>query len=233
MPALPDDTADRPEIERNSWSDVPPSTPHTKEISVERNGKHQDDAPNATPLQQLATVMPGDVVDVWMEQTYLVKTVYLCEENVGGRTYEWRWMFLDDGSLVEVSPDGYFRYKQHTLLKQGSGEYESIVAQDGALVRFEQHVREDDSGRRPVHVTVEGKEYRITSTGTVQARRVGDEPALIPWQNWSKDAEENVYFGMVDTADESNMALGLWTTHVCVSLGRALEETNISSVFRK
>lgn len=197
------------------------------------NGKHQDSATDATPLEQLATVMPGDVVEIWLEQTYLVKTVYLCEEEVGGRKYEWRWLFLDDGSLVEVSPDGYFRYREHQILKQGSSEYEAIAAQDGALVRFEARVREGDSGRRPVHVTAGGKEYRITSTGTVAARRLGDEPVLVPWQGLSRDTEQNVYFGMVESADEGNVALGLWTTHVCLSTGHALEETNISAVYRK
>lgn len=187
----------------------------------------------ASPLQQLGTVMPGDVVDVWMEQTYLVKTVYLCSEDVGGRTWEWRWIFLDDGSLVEVSSDGHFRYSQHRIIKQGSSDYEAIVAQDGALVRFEQRVREDDSGRRPVHVTIEAKSYRITSTGTVAVRRLGDQPDLAPWQALDRDADKNVYFGMVESTDESKVALGLWTTHVCLSLGQALDETNISAVYRK
>jgi hypothetical protein len=186
-----------------------------------------------SPLHQLGAVMPGDVVDVWMEQTYLVKTVYLCSEEVGGRKWEWRWIFLDDGSLIEVSPDGYYRYSEHLILKQGSSDYEAIVAQDGALVRFEQHVREGDSGRRPVHLTVEGKSYRITSTGTVEARRLGDAPSLAPWEALGPEADQNVYFGMIDSADETKFALGLWTAHVCVSLGRALEETNISAVYRK
>lgn len=198
-----------------------------------KNENKADGASEESPLQQLATVMPGDVVDVWMEETYLVKTVYLCEEEVDGRTFEWKWIFLDDGSLVEVSPDGFFRYREHQIIKQGSSEYEAIVAQDGALVRFEARVREDDSGRHPVHVTVGGKQYRITSTGTVTARRLGDEPLLLPWQSLSNDAEQNVYFGMVLAADETNVALGLWTTHVCLSEGRPLEETNISAVYRK
>ena len=198
-----------------------------------KNAKQPDGAGQESPLQQLATVMPGDVVDVWMEESYLVKTVYLCHEEVAGRTYEWKWILLDDGSLVEVSPDGFFRYREHQILKQGSGEYEALVAQDGALVRFEARVREGDPGRHPVHVTVGDKQFRITSTGTVTARRLGDEPPLAPWQALSNDAEENVYFGMVATPDESTVALGLWTTHVCLSVGRALEETNISAVYRR
>jgi hypothetical protein len=201
------------------------------------NGSGVSGAGSTTPLEQLRTVAPGDVVDVWMEETYLVKTVYLCEEEVGGQTYEWRWIFLDDGSLIEVSPDGYFRYREHRLLKQGTSEYESIVAQDGALVRFEERVRAGDSGRRPVHVSLDGsegsKEYTIASTGTVKVRRLGDEPALGPWQALNDDPGQNVYFGMIETADESNVALGLWTAHVSLSFGKALDDTNITAVYRK
>lgn len=187
----------------------------------------------ASPLEQLSTVQPGDVVDVWLEQTYLVKTVLQCQETVDDRTYDWRWIFLDDGSLIEVSPDGYFRYREHQLLKQGTSEYETLVAQDGALARFEEHVRTGDSGRRPVHVTINGVEYRISSTGTVDVRRSGDEPSLEPWRALSSDSKENVYFGMLQTGDETKVALGLWTSHVCFSSGQALDPTNISAVFRK
>ena len=210
-------------------------------VCMANNGAGGSENIATTPLDQLRTVMPGDVVDVFMEETYLAKTVLLCEEEVGGRTYEWKWIFLDDGSLIEVSPDGFFRYREHRLLKQGSSEYEAIVAQDGALVRFEERVRAGDSGRRPVHVTLvagdqggdAGREYTITSTGTVKVRRLGDEPVLEPWQALSDDPQQNVYFGMIETADESNVALGLWTTHVSLSLGKVLEETNISGVYRK
>jgi hypothetical protein len=201
------------------------------------NGKNSEAASDGagpeSPLKQLATVMPGDVVEIFMEDSYLVKTVFLCQEEVDGRTWEWKWIFLDDGSLIEVSPDGFFRYKNHQIVKQGTSEYEAIVAQDGALVRFEARVREGDPGRRPVHVTVEGKEWRVASTGTVSAKRLGDEPQLIPWQTFSDDASQNVYFGLVTGEDETDMAVGLWTSHVCISAGRELEETNVSGVYRK
>lgn len=185
------------------------------------------------PLEQLRNLMPGDVIDVFMETSYVVKTVFLCRETVGERSYEWRWMFLDDGSLLEVSPDGYFRYRRHRLLKQGSGAYEALVAQDGALVRFEERVRSGTVGRRPVHVTIDGKEYRITSTGTVGVRRLGDEPELLPWRSFSSTSEDNVYFGLVETEDEANCALGLWTAHVSLSFGRELEPSDISAVYRR
>ena len=106
-------------------------------------------------LAQLDKLLPGDLVIFWGEGERLVRTLFLCREGVMGRTYEWRWLFLDDGTLLEISPDGYYRYRRHLLVKQGTPLYEELVAQDGALVRFEERVRAGVSGRRPVHVTVE------------------------------------------------------------------------------
>ena len=53
---------------------------------------------NIDPIRQLAMANPGDVVEVFMETAYVVKTVFQCREMVGNQPYEWRWMFLDDDS---------------------------------------------------------------------------------------------------------------------------------------
>lgn len=182
---------------------------------------------------QLATLLPGDAVELWEAGTLVVKTVYACRETVDGETTTWSWLFLDDGSLLEASPDGYFWYRQHQVLKQGTSVYEELVAQDGALVRFEEHVRAGAAGRRPVQVTLNGTPYRITSTGTVSAQRLGEPPALFPWQSFSSNPDDNVYFGLVEIADESNVALGLWTQHVCLSFGRELSETDLLNVYKQ
>jgi hypothetical protein len=163
----------------------------------------------------------------------VVRTTFLCEETVDDQAYHWRWMFLDDGSLIEVSPDGYYWYQQHQIVKQGTSLYEELVAQDGALVRFEERVRAGESGRRPVHVTLDGKEYRLTGTGTTRVQRLGAEPALLPWRSFDPKADENVYFGLVQTADESQVVLGLWTAHVCLSSGHELGETDVVGVYRR
>jgi hypothetical protein len=197
------------------------------------NGAYQGDPDDTAAEDRLDTVLPGDVLEFWSEGTFVVKTVFHCREEVDGRTAEWCWMFLDDGSIVEASLDGYFRYRQHQLIKQGSALYEEIVAQDGALVRFEEHVRAGTSGRRPVHLTVDGKQYRITSTGTVQAARLGDDPTLIPWISFSPTADNNVYFGMVEAENEEAVALGLWTAHVCLSLGEEFVRSDITEIYRK
>lgn len=200
---------------------------------MKQNGRRDEPPLGADPLQELGSVAPGDVVDVFMENTYLVKTIFDCREVIDDQTTEWRWLFLDDGSLIEVSPDGYFRYTRFELLKQGTSQYEELVAQDGALVRFEQRVQTGDSGRRPVLVTLDGKEYRISSTGTVAAQRQGEPPAQMPWQSFSPDPKENVYFGLVASEDESEIGLGLWTTHVSIAFGRPLESKDLTGVYRK
>jgi hypothetical protein len=182
-------------------------------------------------LEQLRELAPGDAVELWEGGNLVVKTVFACEETVDDEPARWIWAFLDDGSLLEASPDGFFCYRKHVVVKQGTAQYEELVAQDGALVRFEEHVRAGSSGRRPVHVTVEGQEYRISSTGTVQVARRGDEPPLVPWHSFARKADDNVYFGLVQSADESNVALGLWTTHVCLSFGRELGETDVVAVY--
>lgn len=191
---------------------------------------HSDVTDSEDPLK---SVLPGDAVELWAEGGLVVKTVFLCREEVEGRSYEWRWIFLDDGSLIEVSLDGYFRYQEHRVLKQGTGPYEELVAQDGALVRFEERVREGSSGRRPVQVAVDEKQYVISSTGTLTAERLGDEPEPIPWRTMSRVPGENVYFSMYDEAADENVVLGLWTTHVCLSFGKAFDPSDVTNVFRR
>lgn len=185
------------------------------------------------PLHELGLLEPGDVIDLWIEGPRIIKSVLLCTETLDDQTSEWRWSFLDDGSLLEVSEDGYFRYREHNILAQGSAEYEELVAQDGALVRFEERVRAGESARRPVYITLNGKRLRIASTGMVVVKRLGDEPELLPWRSFSSDASENVYFGLAEADDESNVGVGIWTAHVCVSLGRELADADISGIYRK
>lgn len=182
--------------------------------------------------ERLDTLRPGDAVEVWAEGTLVVSTVFRCRERLDERMVEWCWLFLDDGSLVEISPDGHFRYRQHRIVNQGTALYEELVAQDGAVVRFEERVRAGTAGRRPVHVSLDEKRYRISCTGTVEAERLGEEPELIPWRSFSSRPEENVYFGMVDVEDEEDVVLGLWTTHVCLSFGRAFQPSDITAIYR-
>lgn len=185
------------------------------------------------PLEQLGSVSPGDVVEFWMESPYVVRTVFQCLETIDERGFEWRWMFLDDGSLVEASATANYRYRRHDVVRQGTALYEDIAAADGALARFEERVREGASGRRPVTVEIGGAAYRVTSTGTVGVRSLGEEPGLLPWRSFSPVPQENVYFVLAETADEGNLAVGLWTAHICLSFGRELQPSDVAAVYRK
>jgi hypothetical protein len=183
------------------------------------------------PTVQLETLQPGDGLDIWAEGNRVVTSVLYATETVADRGYHWTWIFLDDGTLLEISPDGTFRYREHEVVKQGSGQYEEITAQDGALVRFERHVREGTSGRRPVEIAIGDQQYRIASTGTVSVQRLGQEPELLPWRSFSPAEEQNVYFGLVNVEDEDRVGLGLWTAHVCLSFGTEFDPSDITTVF--
>jgi len=196
------------------------------------NGKGAGDAPTPEDDAHLKALGPGDALEIWSEGSRIVQTAFDCNEMVSGRIYAWQWLFLDDGTLIEVSPDGYFRYTEHRLQKQGTGLYEELVAQDGALVRFEQRVRDNEVGHRPVQVTIDDRQYRITSTGTVSAHQRGQAPELLPWNAFSAESKENVYFGMVNVDDEEQVILGLWTDHVCLSFGKEFDPTDVTEIYR-
>jgi hypothetical protein len=199
-----------------------------------KNDKEEGPDVNAQQAldDQLKDLSPGDALDIWGDGNRVVKTSFNARELVDGRIYTWQWSLLDDDSLIEVSPDGIFRYTEHHLLKQASLEYEEIVAKDGALVRFEERVRNNESARRPVHITIEGHEYCITSTGTVAVDQRGETPTLVPWASFALNPEENVYFGMYDVEDENRVAVGLWTAHVCVSVGKAFDPSEVTEIYR-
>ncbi len=131
------------------------------------------------------------------------------------------WLaFLESGGLLEPVRGAAHLYDRHLVLAHGSNPYEMLVAQDGALVRFEERRQAGELERRPVRVTLEGREYLVTETGTMAATRAGEPPTLAPWRTLREDAARNVYFRLRATAG-SSVALGLWTDDVCVSFTRA------------
>ncbi|MBI3970463.1 MAG: hypothetical protein HY332_04160 [Chloroflexi bacterium] len=181
----------------------------------------------------VGTLQPGDAISFWGEGNRLVTCVYDCAEGVGERRCHWRWLFLDDGSLVEYSADGQWRYTEHQIVPQGSALYSDIVGSGGVLEQFEARVRNDTVAGDPVFVELRGQRYRVTSTGTVDATRRGDAPRLSPWNQFLPDPEENVYFSLVAADDENQGVLGLWTGHVCLSFGRPIAETDVDGIYRR
>jgi hypothetical protein len=202
-----------------------------------RNGQSQpgalpgDDARTGEP--DISCVAPGDAISFWGEGNRLVSCVFDCSEGIGDRQYSWRWIFLDDGSLVEDSADGWWRYAEHEIIPQGSGRYADLVGSGGALEQFETRVRNDTVHDDPVIVELQGRRYRVTSTGTVQVVRRGDAPRLTPWQQFVADREDNVYFSLVAAEDEAAGVLGIWTSHICLSFGRPVPRSDVDGVFHR
>ncbi|HEV2121661.1 MAG TPA: hypothetical protein VGW38_02665 [Chloroflexota bacterium] len=181
----------------------------------------------------LGSLEPGDAVTFWGDGNKIVRTVIDCAEGIGARRYTWRWYFLDDGSLVEHSADGQWRYTEHEIVPQGSALFSEFVGTGGFLEQFEARVRSDTVGDNPVVVELRGRNYRITSTGIADINRRGDPPRLSPWAHLVQNPEENIYFSLVAIDDETQGVLGLWTSHVCLSFGSPISETDIDGIYRR
>ena len=198
-----------------------------------RNGATDPSALAGADEHSLAGLEPGDAISFWGEGDRIVTCVFECREGIGARSYTWRWMFLDDGSLVEHSGDGQWRYTEHQIVPQGTALYSDLVGPGGLLEQFEARVRNDTVGDEPVLTTLRDRHYRITSTGAVEAKRHGPPPGLSPWAQLLDNPQENVYFSLVAADDETQGVLGIWTSHVCLSFGRPIAETDVDGIYRR
>ena len=182
--------------------------------------------------RQLYAALPGDGVRLPAERggARTIETVFLCTETIEGQVTEWRWIFLDDGSLLESAPKGLFLYNRHEGIGRGTRRAQELVAQDGALVRFEARVRAGTWSQRPIHVTMDGVRYRVAYTGTVSAQRLGAEPSLAPWRSFQADPSKNVFFGLTAVGGERRVVLGLWTDEVALSFGGPLRPGEVAVV---
>lgn len=153
-----------------------------------------------------------------------VVTVYLCAEQDGEVTTRWSWIVLADGQLLETAPRGCALYTPPTLLRRGSGPFLDLVAQDGALVRFEERVRAGTWVERPVRLLLAGRRWRVTATGTVTAHRIGPAPSS-GWGPIGAGPEQDVYFTLAALNDAAALGLGIWATDICLAFGRRLGDT--------
>ena len=151
-----------------------------------------------------------------MNDNLRIETELRCSETVSGRVVEWRWSFLEDGSLLEEAPRGTTRYRAHRVFERGHSVYQQLVAQDGALNRFEARVRKGMVEEEPTYVTLEGREYLVKATGTAKVERIGPAPALAGWSTLDDDPQENVYF-VLERAEDKAAVLGVWTRALCLS----------------
>ena len=187
------------------------------------NGQHPRPRRLGELLEQLGPVLPGDQIGLGGGAPLLVRVALHGSESLSGSLTTWRWLFLDDGSLFEAAPKGCFHYPRHLEVAEGSDLFVELVAQDGALVRFERRVRAGTVGRRHIRVTLEGQPYRVAFTGTAAVQRFGPAPDLAAWRDLRSEPDQNVYFGLIQDADPRQVALGLWTSDVCLSFGERVE----------
>jgi hypothetical protein len=187
------------------------------------NGQHPRPRRLADLLAQLGPVLPGDQIGLGTGVPLTIRTALHGSENIGGSLTTWHWLFLEDGSLFEAAPKGCFHYPRHEEVPSGSDLFAELVAQDGALVRFERRVRAGTVGRRHIRVTLDGQTYRVAFTGTAALQRFGPSPELAAWRDLRPEPDQNVYFGLIQDADPRQVALGLWTSDVCLSFGERVE----------
>jgi hypothetical protein len=172
--------------------------------------------------------LPGDTVSLPSDDRGTVETVYLCSEPSGADDLtRWSWIVLTDGRLIEVAPRGCTLYDPPQVLARGTGRYLELVAQDGALVRFEERVRAGTWEARPVRLTLGRRRWRLTSTGIVTAQRLGPAPTSGWGQLGTRPPSEgpDVYFTFAGLTDPDALGLGLWATDAILAFGRRLGAT--------
>jgi hypothetical protein len=181
----------------------------------------------------LGALKAGDAVSFWDGTDTIVRGSLDCREELGARVTEWRWIFLSGDRTLELMPHGQVLYESAAVAHQGDEFYEMLVGPGGSLKRFEANVREGIA-HEPVLVEIDGTSYRIRSTGTFAAQRVGDLPEDAEvWADTSPNAADNVFFKLVraDDADPKDVALGVWTTHILITRGRTIDRSEITGIY--
>src|SRR6266513_592134 len=155
----------------------------------------------------LESLLPGDVVSFWDGGDNLVQAVLECREELNRRETVWRWNILDEGRVLECTPEGNTLYERTAVLHQSSAEFETLTAnpdQGGVLKAFEARVRQGTAARNPTLFEYEGRVFRIVSTGIFDARPIGQAkfPNLDVWRDVNpSNPGDNVYFELEPTVE--------------------------------
>jgi hypothetical protein len=187
-------------------------------------------------------LLPGDVVSFWDGGDSVVQAVLECREELNRRETVWRWNVLDEGRVLEVTPEANTLYERTAVLHQSSPEFETLTAdpeQGGVLKAFEARVRQGTAARNPTLFEYEGSVYRVVSTGIFLARGIGlsGYPNLPVWRDINADNPgDNVYFELEPTEDlpegtSGSEVLGIWTTHIALLFGRPLKAGDIQTIY--
>jgi hypothetical protein len=206
--------------------------------------QHLDPGRVPAQLRQptLSDLLPGDVVSFWDGGDSLVQAVLQCREELNRRETTWRWNLLDEGHVLEVTPEANTLYERTVVLHQNTPEFETLTAdpaQGGVLKAFEARVREGVAARNPTLFEYEGSVYRVVSTGIFDARSVAQVgyPNLDVWRDINPDnAGDNVYFELEPTEDvpegrSGSEVLGIWTSHIALLFGRPLKAGDIQTIY--
>lgn len=202
--------------------------------------------PNRLPPQArqptLEDLLPGDVVSFWDGGDSVVQAVLECREELNRRETVWRWNILDEGKVLEVTPEGNTLYERTVVIHQNTAEFETLTAdpeQGGVLKAFEARVREGIAARNPTLFEYESNVYRVVSTGIFAARALGatSYPNLEVWRDVNADNPgDNVYFELEPTTDlpegtSGSEVLGIWTSHIALLFGRPLKAGDIQTIY--
>lgn len=179
----------------------------------------------------VANLDPGDGVAFWDGQNLVVDAVLDCTEQVGSRSTSWQWVVMNDGRLLEMADDGKTAFGPPLLLHQGSAPFEQLTGNQGVLKTFEHRVREGVAGSQPVHFLQDGTNYQVKSTGIFTAAARGQVQEREVLRDISPTAGDNVYFEM--ESGDGQVGLGIWTTHIALYTGHALQESDIVDIFPK
>ena len=189
----------------------------------------------------IETLLPGDVVSLWEEGDLVVESVLVCSEDLNTRQTQWRWNVLDEGRMLETAPDGNVIYSRTRVLRQESAEFETLTCDPsvgGVLKSFEERVRQGTAARNPALFELDGKVYRVISTGTFGATLAANSqlPRTEVWRDVDmKDPGQNVYFELAPTEttedDPYRIVLGIWTTHIALLFGRDLMDADVNAIY--
>jgi hypothetical protein len=188
------------------------------------------------------TLLAGDVVSFWDGGDSVVQAVIECREQLNQRETVWRWNILDEGKVLEVTPEGSTLYERTVILHQSSAEFETLTAdpdQGGVLKAFEARVRQGTAARNPTLFEYESNVYRVVSTGIFEGRPLEQPtyPNLDVWRDINpSNAGDNVYFELEPTQEtpddtSGSEVLGIWTSHIALLFGRPLKAGDIQTIY--
>jgi hypothetical protein len=187
------------------------------------------------PATTPETLAPGDALILEDGRDFLVQSAIDCREELEGRVTEWRWILLDDGSVLEVLRHALNLYDHEEILYQGTPPYAMLTGQgdqDGLLRVFEARVRSGNIAAMPVQYEHGGNSLQIRSTGTFSATFNGVTDAEV-WADVSANAAENVYVKFDSGTGDATLGLAVWTTHIAFCTGQALAHADIKGMYSR